>query len=174
MTAPNSAMACSGWRRSWLAAARKRVFSSLARWVAAIWWLSCSASASFSKRMVSAAVSSRWCCSAKMIMTPMYSRQPVARNRCTVSPRQASARVRLAMLGTMKRGMLRLRTASDSAPPAQPPIIMTMTMTHSPRLRPGGTHSQGARPQTQERMSTLRALKRAQYSGWAAASGLRW
>jgi hypothetical protein len=58
--APNSAIACSGWRRSWLAAARKRVFSALARSVAATCSPSCAASASFSKRRISEAVSSRW------------------------------------------------------------------------------------------------------------------
>ncbi|MCY1359780.1 hypothetical protein D9M69_463750 [compost metagenome] len=57
--APNSAMACSGWRRSWLAAPRKRVFSSLARSVAAICSPRRAASASFSKRSMGESVSSR-------------------------------------------------------------------------------------------------------------------
>ena len=60
--APNSAIACSGWRRSWLAVARKRVFSMLARSAAAICSPRRVASASFSKRSTSESVSSRCCC----------------------------------------------------------------------------------------------------------------
>jgi hypothetical protein len=97
--APNSAMACSGWRRSWLAVPRKRVFSALARSVAAICSPRRPARASFSKRRISASVRMRFCSMPVRKVSPRCAAPKTARNTCSASRCQASATISPSIIG---------------------------------------------------------------------------
>ena len=147
ITAPNRAMACSGWRRSWLAEAKKRVFSSLTFCVTAICRASSSASASFSKRDSSASLSTRFCCRAKSSVASRCTAARAASVTCSAPPCHKSAEIKPSTIGNTNDNSEGHNAPTAGTPPLARPSITSIIRQVMARSS-AGRKSQGARPQT--------------------------